>query len=67
MALLAVEIHGRFRTATFDFQKVLHQLQTVKASWQIAVPATSNESTRSYTLSLDDSFLGLTTLSTPPS
>jgi hypothetical protein len=63
---LAVEIHGRSRTATFDFQAVPHQMQTAKASWQIPLPVTSTQSTRSHTLSLDDGFLGITTLYAPP-
>lgn len=65
---LAVEIHGRSRTATLAFQTIPHQMRTAQAPWQIPLPLASSWSTApSQALSLDDGFLGITTLYAPPS
>ncbi len=58
---LALEIHGRSRTATVAFQNVPRPLQTspIGRSWQIPHPEAPG-------LSLDDDFFGITTLFAPP-
>jgi hypothetical protein len=61
---LAKEIDGGSGTATVIFQNAPRQPQPGRA-WQIPLPA-SNQSTRPQTLTLDDGFLGITTLHAPP-
>lgn len=58
---LADEVHGRSRTATVSFRK--SPLNTAR---QIPLPALSNEFARPSGLTLDDGFLGITTLYAPP-
>ncbi|KAK7419112.1 hypothetical protein QQZ08_010982 [Neonectria magnoliae] len=66
---LADEIHGRSRTATVTFQNIPLPLQALRTgqAWSIVLPKPSEDhSTRSQYLALDDGFLGITTLYTPP-
>ncbi|KAI3572140.1 hypothetical protein IWW34DRAFT_824446 [Fusarium oxysporum f. sp. albedinis] len=66
---LAHEIHGRSRTATVTFQTVPLRLQALQTgrTWSILLPKPSGcQSTRDQYLELDDGFLGITTLFTPP-
>ncbi|KAF6513098.1 hypothetical protein HZS61_007356 [Fusarium oxysporum f. sp. conglutinans] len=66
---LAHEIHGRSRTATVTFQTVPLRLQALQTgrTWSILLPKPSGcQSTRDQYLVLDDGFLGITTLFTPP-
>jgi hypothetical protein len=63
---LANEVHGRSQVATVSFQSIPAPLQTVH-SWRIPLPASfENQPARSQYIALDDSFLGMTTLYTPP-
>jgi len=63
---LAVEIHGRSRTATVAFQTVPEHMRTAKSPCLIPLPLTSS-AVPSQALSVDDGFLGITTLYAPPS
>ncbi|KAJ4167387.1 hypothetical protein NW754_011202 [Fusarium falciforme] len=66
---LAHEIHGHSRTATVTFQNVPSQLEAPRTgqTWSILLPKPSeNQSARNQYLALDDGFLGITTLYTPP-
>ncbi|KAM0433914.1 hypothetical protein ACHAPT_003858 [Fusarium lateritium] len=66
---LAHEIHDHSRTATVTFQNVPSQLEAPRTgrTWSILLPKPSeNQSARNQYLALDDGFLGITTLYTPP-
>ncbi|KAH7123390.1 hypothetical protein B0J13DRAFT_153463 [Dactylonectria estremocensis] len=66
---LAHEIHRRSRIATVTFQNVPSQLESLRTgqTWSISLPNPSeNQPVRSHPLTLDDDFLGITTLYTPP-
>ncbi|RYC84216.1 hypothetical protein BFJ63_vAg12902 [Fusarium oxysporum f. sp. narcissi] len=66
---LAHEMHGRSRTATVTFHTVPFRLQALQTgqTWSILLPKPSEyQSTRDQYLALDDRFLGITTLFTPP-
>lgn len=61
---LANEIGGRSSTATVIFQNVPVPLQ--KKAWSIRISSTTeNPPVRDQYISLDDEFLGITTLYTP--
>ncbi len=64
---LAVEVDGRRCTATVTFQNIPRRLQTPQArrGWQISLPTPSDQSNRPC-LTLDDDFIGITTLFAPP-
>ncbi|KAH8891942.1 hypothetical protein GQ53DRAFT_647556, partial [Thozetella sp. PMI_491] len=61
---LADEIHGRLRTAMISFQNVPPVLRAGRP-WHISLPPASNPSCRPQSLTLDDGFLGITTLYAP--
>ena len=63
---LAVEVHGRWQTATAACQNTHSLLQTAGRARRIPLPAVPNPPSPAC-LTLDDDFLGLTTLYTPPS
>ncbi|KAK0627856.1 hypothetical protein B0T14DRAFT_423330, partial [Immersiella caudata] len=65
---LALEIHGRSRTATVSFRSVPPPLRTspTAGSWLVPLPSTPNLHTGPQSLSLDDGFFGVTTLFAPP-
>lgn len=65
---LALEIHGRSRTATVSFQSVSRALQTppIGRSWLIPLSEAPNPPMSPRSLSLDDGFFGITTLFAPP-
>ncbi|KAL7785260.1 hypothetical protein V8C37DRAFT_419985 [Trichoderma ceciliae] len=66
---LASEIHGRSQTATVSFRNAPYQLQKLPArrTWDVPLSMPSDHLSRSRTLTLDDGFLGITTLYAPPS
>lgn len=60
------EIHGRSQTATVSFSKVPEQLQAFPAErWNVAIPAPNDQFSGMQRLTLDDDFLGITTLHAP--
>jgi protein SERAC1 len=65
---LADELDRKSRTATVIFQNLPSPLQMPLAGrrWPISLPAHSNQSTRPQSLTLDNDFLGITTLYAPP-
>ncbi|KIL84887.1 hypothetical protein FAVG1_11757 [Fusarium avenaceum] len=66
---LAHEMHGRSRTATVTFHTVPFRLQTLQTgqTWSILLPKPCEyQYGRDQYLALDDGFLGITTLFTPP-
>lgn len=63
---LAREVHGRTKTATVTFRNVL-PFQTLHKDeiWRLWLPA-EHQSPRNPYLAVEDGFLGITTLYSPP-
>lgn len=63
---LAREVHGRTKTATVTFPNVLSfQTLHLDETWRLSLPA-EDRSPRNPYLVLEDGFLGITTLYSPP-
>jgi hypothetical protein len=62
---LADEVDGRSRTATITFAIIPHQLLP-QTNWSIPLVMAAGQLNRPQTVTLDDSFLGITTLYAPP-
>ncbi|KAF7544930.1 hypothetical protein G7Z17_g9569 [Cylindrodendrum hubeiense] len=64
---LALEVHGRTKTATVTFKNVLpFQILLIDEVWRLWLPI-EKQSPRNPYLALEDGFLGITTLYAPPS
>jgi hypothetical protein len=62
---LAQEIHGRSQTATVSSQHDRRPPVKATTSWQIPLPPDATSSARLRSLTLDDGFVGVTTLYAP--